>query len=101
MKDPKIYIFGQRHPSGIHAQALAEDGTALAGHLCSSWFFVAHDMGIESDWKHDIYDKHYPDGYDLVLVEGDELRSHEGFQAAVQANHAQAAKAKGESGGAI
>jgi hypothetical protein len=48
--------------------ALAEDGTGLAGHLCSSHGWAMHDMGFTSSWKHEKYAKHYPGGYELVWV---------------------------------
>jgi hypothetical protein len=44
-------------------------------------------MGFESDWKHDIYNKHYPDGWELEFVEGNslaELKKHEGLKAALE-----------------
>ncbi len=49
--------------------ALAEDGTFLASHVSSSDYFAKHDIGITSDWKHEAYKKHYPDGYELVWVD--------------------------------
>lgn len=74
---PKIFIFANttnlevaERKRWVSACALAEDGTMLAGHVCSHRGFISHDMGITSDWKHDLYDKHYPDGYELVLIEG-------------------------------
>lgn len=48
--------------------AVAEDGTGLAQHLSSSESFSQHDMGITSNWKHETYDKHYPDGYELKWI---------------------------------
>ncbi len=50
--------------------ALAEDGTGLAGHICSSHGWAAHDMGINPDgWKRDLYAAHYPAGFEVVWVE--------------------------------
>lgn len=40
----------------------------LTGHLSSGEEWFKHDMGITSDWKHDIYEKHYPDGYNLEYL---------------------------------
>jgi len=70
---PIIYLFcakaiGLRYPDVI-GYAVAEDGYALCSHLSSSVEFSKHDMGLTSDWKHDIYKKHYPDGYNLVWLD--------------------------------
>jgi hypothetical protein len=48
--------------------ALAEDGTFLSDHFSSSRAWFRHDMGLTSDRKHDVYKKHYPDGYELIEV---------------------------------
>ncbi len=62
--------------------ALAEDGTCLAGHLSSSIGFAKHDIGITSKWKHEIYEKHYPNGYELVWI--DDARNSEEITNAVK-----------------
>lgn len=41
----------------------------LANHFSSGKNWCKHDMGITSDWKHDIYDAAYPDGYELVWLD--------------------------------
>lgn len=65
--------------------AMAEDGTYLAGHICSDHGFAHHDMGVDADgWKRDIYDKHYPEGYTVELVE--DPASHKGIAAAYALN---------------
>lgn len=53
----------------VITDALAEDGEFLAGHCSSNDSWAKHDIGINSDWKHDAYKAHYPDGYELVWVE--------------------------------
>lgn len=89
---PKIFICGA--PGGISkfdwtGCALAEDGTGLGEHLCSSLDFVQHDMGVTSDWKHEHYAKHYPDGYCLVwLGAWPEEGEHPAFDAALAINKA-------------
>ncbi len=35
--------------------ALAEDGDYLCSHLSSGLSWSKHDMGLTSNWKHDIY----------------------------------------------
>lgn len=57
-----------------NAIAICEDGHSLAGHLCSSEGWCAHDLGIGSDWKHDKYREHCPEGYELIWVSGAEMR---------------------------
>lgn len=46
-----------------------EDGrnkfNCIAQHFSTGEGFCKHDMGITSNWKHEIYDKLYPDGYEL------------------------------------
>lgn len=69
-----------------HVMAMAEDGTCLAGHLSSSEGFARHDIGITSDWKHEHYRAHYPDGYELVWIDGAEVKAHEGLCAAYEKN---------------
>ncbi len=68
---PKIFVFCQGCQPGWHYHtALAEDGTAIAGHVCSHHGFAMHDMGVdENGWKRDLYAKHYPDGFEVVYVE--------------------------------
>lgn len=79
---PKIYIFNNGgKPGWYHASALAEDGHFLASHICSDPGFIPHDMGITSNWKHEYYTKHYPNGWELELVTGN-IKEHKGLMAA-------------------
>jgi hypothetical protein len=89
---PKIFVFiNSRYESGdVVGSALAEDGEFLAGHLSSNDSWFQHDMGLCSDWKHDKYKAHYPDGYELVHVA--DTKDHEGLKAAY-ALHVQKAEA--------
>ena len=48
--------------------AFVDDMGVIASHSCSSAMFVPHDMGITSDWKHDVYDRHFPGGWELELL---------------------------------
>lgn len=86
----KIYLACFPYHWGSHddviGNALAEDGTGLASHLSSSIDFSKHDMGLTSDWKHDTYAKHYPNGYELEWV--DDPATHEGWQKALALNKA-------------
>jgi hypothetical protein len=49
--------------------AICEDGHCLAEHISSSEWFALHDIGINSDIKHEQYKEHCPNGYELVWVE--------------------------------
>ena len=97
---PKIYILLSACPAGPGGQdvlghALAEDGHCLASHWSSTEAFGCHDMGLTSDWKHDNYKEHYPDGYELVQVENDK---DAGWLPAFEKNQAlkKAAEERGE-----
>lgn len=93
---PKIYLWCVSAegwgPADVIGYALAEDGTGLASHLSSCLSWAKHDMGLTSDWKHDGYRKHYPDGFELVWLEPEELSGHEAFNAALAINKAKAAE---------
>ena len=93
---PKIFVFcnGCQAEDWHVAQALAEDGHFLAAHICSDHGWIPHDMGITSDWKHDSYQVHYPEGYELVLVAKTEVKTHEGIKAAYTKHLALAAEAR-------
>lgn len=41
---------------------------AIANHYSSGEHWCRHDMGITSNWKHEIYNELYPDGYELVWL---------------------------------
>jgi hypothetical protein len=82
----KIYIFvNSRWASGdVVALALCEDGIPLGSHFSSNEDFAKHDMGLTSDWKHDGYKAHCPEGYELEWV--DDYKTHPGLQAAYKLN---------------
>ena len=67
--------------------AMTEDGHVLAEHLSSNVSFAKHDMGLTSDWKHDRYATHCPDGFELEWVE--DYKTHAGWLAARAMNEAQ------------
>lgn len=95
-RKPEIYCFvnSGRGSDWQHVIALAEDGHCLASHISSSESFARHDIGITSDWKHEKYREHYPDGYELVWVERPE--SDERVDAAYALNQQLAAAATQE-----
>lgn len=70
----KIYCFinSGKGTEWNHVIALCEDGHCLAGHLSSCEGWAKHDIGINSDWKHENYKEHCPEGYDLIWVDDPE-----------------------------
>lgn len=64
--------------------ALCEDGHCLAQHLSSNEGFAKHDIGLTSDWKHDNYKEHCPDGYELIWL--DEPQDSKEIDAAYELN---------------
>jgi hypothetical protein len=66
----KIFCFINGGNSlGVQVCALSEDGNGLAGHLSSNEGWAKHDIGINSDWKHEKYKEKYPDGYELIWID--------------------------------
>lgn len=81
----KIFIFvGDRRGDDLLGMAVAADGVFLASHLCSNENWVKHDMGLTSERNHDIYRRHYPDGYELEYVV--HPKEHAGVQEAQRLN---------------
>ena len=89
-----IYCFNNGGPARfLSAVALGDDGICIAGHCCSDEGFMPHDLGITSDWKHELYDAHFGAGnWKLEWVA--DPASHAGLNAAIalaEANHEAAA----------
>lgn len=74
--------------------AMTENGHYLASHVSSHELWAKHDIGLTSNWKHDIYSKHCPDGYELEWIDNPE--SHEGLDAAYKLNQELGALAETE-----
>jgi hypothetical protein len=53
----------------VMGYALAEDGHGLCSHFSSHEAWSKHDLGLNSDWKHEIYEKKYPEGYELIWID--------------------------------
>lgn len=77
-------VHGSTPGGDVLGCALAENGHCLAEHLSSSVSFAKHDMGLTSDWKHEYYTAHAPDGYELEWV--DEPKADARWQAALALN---------------
>lgn len=83
----KIFVFVEStHPLfGVNSVAICEDGNVLAGHISSNVSWAKHDMGVVgSEWKHEHYKAHCPDGFSLEWV--DDPDSHAGVAEAGKKN---------------
>lgn len=84
---PVIYGFNNGGGAGnYYACLMAEDGTGLGSHLCSSEGYMPGDLGcIEGSRpdRHEHFREHYPDGYRMEFVSGDP-REHAGLMAAAK-----------------
>lgn len=85
----KIFVFiNTRFGDGdVASVAVSEDGRFLASHISSGPTWAKHDMGLTSNWKHEMYAAAYPEGWELEWVEESAIESHAGLQAAI-AKHA-------------
>ena len=53
----------------VMGYALGEDGHGLCSHYSSGKGYSKHDMGLTSNWKHDIYEECYPEGFELIWID--------------------------------
>lgn len=87
---PTIYGFNNGGAKNrLNAELLAEDGTHLGGHGCSSEAYMPADLGVlegSSDDRHKVFKKHYPNGYKMSFVGEDRIFSHAGLLAAIELN---------------
>lgn len=92
---PIIYGFNNGgSPGWYSAVLLAEDGEGLGGHLCSHECFMPGDLGIlegSRPDRHETFRQHYPNGYRMEFIPGDQVRTHPGLDAAYKRNQARAA----------
>lgn len=90
---PKIFCFSNVRGGGEGiAYAMAEDGTVLGSHWCSSERFVPHDLGVTPGARpdrHEEYAKHYPDGYEMVFIPAREVATHKELERAWKLNQEQ------------
>jgi hypothetical protein len=87
---PVIYGFnnGGSH-FGLQAVLIAEDGTPLGGHICSSESYMPADLGILEDTRpdrHNDFRAHYPSGYRMAFVGEKYIFTHPGLNRAIQLN---------------
>lgn len=95
MKKIFVFINAGEGTDWIEGMAMCEDGTCLASHVSSHEFWFKHDMGLTSDWKHEFYSAHCPNGYELIHVE--DVLNHAELMAAYRLNQEQAKEQNGSS----
>ncbi len=82
---PKVYLFvNGGMGTMIGGDALAEDGAHLGSHCSSNETWLKHDLGLTSNWHHEAYREHYPEGYKVEWV--DDPAHHKGVAKAYQLN---------------
>lgn len=97
---PIIYGFNNGGSAGwMHAQLIAEDGTGLGSHLCSSEGYMPYDLGIlegSRPDRHEHFRGHYPDGYRMAFVSHSEVPNTPALLEAFERNKALAEAAEGQ-----
>ena len=71
----------------MEAVSIAQDGTVLGGHICSSEAYMPHDLGLVENanpTRQEEYRKHYPDGFRCEFVPHAKAKDHVGLHAAMQ-----------------
>lgn len=83
---PVIYGFNNGgSPGWFTAVLIAEDGTPLGSHICSSEGYMPYDLGILEGTRpdrHETFQKHYPGGYRMDFVSYGDCAEHDGLQSA-------------------
>ena len=91
---PVIYGFNNGgSPGWFSACLIAEDGTGLGGHICSSEGYMPHDLGILDGTRpdrHETFREHYPDGYRMDFVSYADIDKTPQLLAAFELNKSQA-----------
>lgn len=90
-KLPTIYGFNNGgSPGWMSAVLIAEDGTLLGGHCCSSEAYMPADLGVLEGTRpdrHEEFQKHYPDGYKMEFVRYNDIDNHLGLLKAIELNN--------------
>lgn len=93
---PVIYGFNNGgEPGWMDACLMAEDGTYLGGHICSSEVYMPADLGVIEGTRpdrHEGFRQHYPDGYRMEFISSGEVRAHGGLLRAYKLNQSKAAE---------
>jgi hypothetical protein len=90
---PVIYGFNNGgEPGWMSAVAIAQDGTVLGGHCCSSEGYMPADLGVIEGSRPDRHEKnyrpHYPNGYRMEFVGSKEVKAHAGLISAFALHNA-------------
>jgi len=90
---PTIYGFNNGGGGGgfLSACLLAEDGTPLGSHACSSEGYMPADLGILEGTRpdrHATFQQHYHNGYKMEFVGYDAVPNHAPLNAAFKLNEA-------------
>ncbi len=89
---PVIYGFNNGGERGwLSGCLIAEDGTGLGGHVCSSEGYMLHDLGIVEGARpdrHEHFREHYPDGYRMAFVGRSDVLNTPTLMAAFEKNKA-------------
>lgn len=87
---PVIFGFNNGGSFGWYsAKLIAEDGIGFGGHCYSHEGYMRHDLGILEGCcpdRHELFKKHYPDGYRMAFVCYDEVKGCEPLQKAIELN---------------
>ena len=87
---PVIFGFNNGGSEGfMRAALIAQDGTELGGHLCSSEAYMPADLGVLENTRpdrHNRFKKHYPDGYQMEFVTYEDVPKHAVLLAAFALN---------------
>jgi hypothetical protein len=90
---PVIYGFNNGGSVGwLQGVLIAEDGTPLGGHVCSSEGYMPHDLGILEDTRPDLHEEfraHYPNGYRMSFVGHAVVAKHAALLRAIELCNAQ------------
>lgn len=73
----------------LSAVLIAQDGTHLGNHICSSEAYMLADLGILEGTRpdrHETFQKHYPDGYRMDFIPYNKVNEHAGLKLAIKLN---------------
>jgi len=73
----------------LSAVLVAEDGTGLGSHACSSEAYMPSDLGVLTGSRpdrHEDFKKHYPDGYKMSFTSHIDVLQHKGITKAFELN---------------
>ena len=88
MSKHTIFLFNNGGSVGfMSGVAIGDDGQCVAQHISSNEYWMQHDLGLTSDWKHDYYDEAYGAGnWTLEWVPSEDRNLHAGLQEALCLN---------------